>query len=124
MSSVISSAKAHFSGQRLRSHEVPEWGHDGKPLKVYYGPLTVAHRRRIWRDEAGATVDGNVAVVRAVLFNALDAGGKRLFDDMDEHALMHEVDSDVVSRVGALILGFAKGQPVSAEKQVDDAKNV
>lgn len=123
MSGVISSAKAHYSGQQKRFHDVPEWGQPGKPLKVYYGPLTVAQRRRIWRDENGATVDGNVAVVRAVLFNALDAGGKRLFDDMDEHALMYEVDSDVVSRIGALILGFAKGQPVSAEKQVDDAKN-
>lgn len=123
MAGVISSAKAHFAGQNRRCHEVPEWGAPGKPLKVYYGPLTVAHRRRIWRDESGATVDGNVAVVRAVLFNALDVGGKRLFDDMDEHALMHEVDSDVVSRIGALILGFAKGQPVSAEKKIDEAKN-
>jgi len=124
MSSAISSAKAHFSGQKLRHHDVPEWGSEGKPLRVHYGPLTVAQRRRIWRDESGVTVDGNVAVVRAVLFNAMDAGGKRLFDDMDEHALMHEVDSDVVARIGALILGFTKGEPTSAEKQLDAAKNV
>ncbi len=124
MSAVLSKAKSHYTGQQKRSHDVPEWSAPGQPLKVYYGALTVAQRRRIWRDESGAAVDGNVAVVRAVLFNALDASGKRLFDDMDEHALMHEVDSDVVSRIGALILGFAKGKPVSADQQIDDAKNV
>ncbi|WLR92180.1 hypothetical protein [Shinella zoogloeoides] len=123
MSSAISGAKAHFAGQGMLSHDVPEWGQPGHPLKIHYRPLTVAQRRKIWRDDGGASVDGNVAVVRAVLFSALDAKGVRLFDDMDEHALMYEVDSDVVSRVGALILGFSKGAPVSGAKQVDDAKN-
>lgn len=121
--SVISQAKKHFSGAPMSHIDVPEWGQGGKPLRIFHRKLTVQQRRRIWRAEDGSNVDGNVAVARAVLFQSLDAKGARLFDDMDEHALLHEVDSDIVARVGAQILGFVKGQPVSAKDQVDDAKN-
>ncbi|SEH51392.1 hypothetical protein SAMN05216228_100217 [Rhizobium tibeticum] len=121
--SALAQAKAHFTGHTRQSVDVPEWGAEGKPLRVFYGAMTVAQRRKVWRDEEGKVVDGNTACVRAILFQAFDKDGKRLFDDMDEHALTHEVDSEVVSRVGAVILGFVKGEPVKADKQVDDAKN-
>ncbi|KQW62861.1 MULTISPECIES: hypothetical protein [unclassified Ensifer] len=121
--SIIDQAKSHFSATASSHIDVPEWGQAGKPLRIFHRRMTVAQRRRIWRDESGATVDGNIAIVRAVLFQAVDRQGKRLFDDMDEHALTHEVDSEVVARVGAQILGFVKGQAVSADSLVGEAKN-
>ncbi len=41
---------------------------------------------------------------------------------MDEHALMYEVDSEVVTRVGGAILGFVNGQAKPADESVEDAK--
>lgn len=123
--SVIAQAKGHFETQPVRTIEVPEWGTGGKPLVVYYKQLSVAERRKCWRNSAGDLVDGTLACVRAVLFQARDAKRARLFDDMDEHALTYEVDSDVVSRIGAAILGFGeKGAPKTAQDEIDAAKNV
>lgn len=123
MSNLIERAKAHFSEQPVRHIDVPEWGTGGKPLRVHCRPLSIASRRKCWRNEAGETVDGTVACVRAVLFQALDTSGSRLFDDMDEKALMYDVDSDVVARIGAFILGFSAGKPKAAEEEVEAAKN-
>lgn len=123
MSAAIQKAKAHYKAVPGSHIDIPEWGEDGKPLKVYFRLLTVAQRRKCWRDEAGTAVDGSIAMVRAVMFHALDGQGKRLFDDLDEHSLTHEVDSDVVSRIGARILGFAGTQPKPAQDRIDEAKN-
>lgn len=124
MNAVISKAKEHFTLQATQSVDVPEWGVNGRPLIVYFKPLSIGQRRKIWRNEAGEPVDGTLAVVRAVMFQALDANGKRLFSDMDEHALTYEVDSEVVSSLGGRILGFVKGTVATHEMKVDDAKNV
>lgn len=122
--SVIERAKQHREAVAMRSIDVPEWGAGGKPLTIYSKPLSVAGRRKCWRNPAGETLDGFLAMARAVVFHAVDRSGKRLFDDMDEKAMTYDVDSDVVARVGAFILGFdaAKGPP-AIDEQVEEAKN-
>lgn len=122
--SIIEAAKAHRDAVPVREHLVPEWGSPGKPLVVYARSLSVAQRRKCWRTPSGEVVDGVIAAIRAVLFFAQDKAGNRLFDDMDEKALTHDVDGDVVTRIGGFILGFGPGGKVpSAEEQIEDAKN-
>lgn len=122
--SIIDQAKAHREGQALRRIEIKEWGKGDEPLSVYSAPLSVIGRRKCWRMPSGETVDGFQAMARAVVFHAVDKDGKRLFDDMDLHAMTHDVDSDVVARIGAFILGFeGKDAPRLITEQVDDAKN-
>lgn len=122
--SIIETAKAHRAAQGLRRIDVKEWGKEGKPLAVFAAPLTVIGRRKCWRTPAGETVDGFQAMARAVVFHAVDENAKRLFDDMDLHAMTHDVDSDVVARIGAFILGFeGKDAPPLISEQVEDAKN-
>ena len=105
MSGILDRAKAHYSGLERSRIEVPEWGEAGKPLVVTFSPLTIAERRKIFRaDNKGVQPDGPIACVRAVILKACDDKGKRLFDDLAEHDLIHNVDSAVVGRIAAAIL--------------------
>lgn len=71
---------------------------------------------------AGAeTVRSELLVKQARMARVIELS--RLFDDMDEKALMYDVDSDVVARIGAFILGFSAGKPKAAEEEVEAAKN-
>lgn len=121
--SLIDTAKAHRAAISARTIKVPEWGQGAKPLVVHAPVLSVAQKRRCWRNAKGEMLDGSIACVRAVVFYAQDEKGNRLFDDMDEHAMTHDVDADIVARVGGFILGFVSGVPRQANDEVEDAKN-
>lgn len=121
MNAVVARAKAHYQGLERKRILVPEWGEGGKPLVVTATALTVADRRRIYRaDGSGREPDPATIVMRAVLLKACDDKGVRLFDEMDEHALLHEIDSMVVARIAKEILGDA-AEP--ADETLDRAKN-
>jgi len=95
--SAIDSAKAHFAGFGIQQLEVPEWGEDGKPLIVYWKPMTLAEKQRL------ATVgeqDGYLArLADCLILKGLDAEGKKLFTLEHKHALRHSVDPDVLARI-------------------------
>jgi hypothetical protein len=121
---LLEIASAHYAGQAPKHILVPEWGQPGKPLKVTWSPWTVAERNKVYRrNDEGATPDGGVIQVRALIVKACDEAGKRLFDEMDEHVLTYKVDSEVVGRISAAILygampqGSAVGSVVEAEKK-------
>lgn len=123
MSGVLERAKGHFAALRPEKIDVPEWGPDGKPLVVTWSALTVAQRRRIAAPlDDGSRADPFTMAVRAVILKACDEAGAKLFDEMDEHALNYDVDSEVVERIGVLIMyGKPKSRP--ADGEVEDQKN-
>lgn len=96
--SIIDRMKAHFAGLGAQKIEVPEWGEDGRPLVIYYHPITLAERQKIM---AAGERDGAVAAYADVLImKALDAQGKNLYTIEHKHALRHSVDPDIIRRVG------------------------
>lgn len=122
---ILARAKAHYEKKagdcRL---EVEEWGDGKKPLVITWTPLTVHQRRRIYEDKAdGRPADGSTIMVRAVLMKACDENGNRLFDDMAEKELTHDVDSDVVGKIGNAIIFGAGVKPAAVKDQVTAAKN-
>lgn len=101
--SAIDRAKAHFTDYGIQSIEVPEWGEPadgdqpGKPLVVYWKPITLAEKQRL---QAVGEADGYIArLADCLILKAVDADGKKLFTLADKHALRHLVDPDVVARV-------------------------
>lgn len=99
---AIDQLKAHFSAQSVRVIEVPEWGDgSGQPLLIYAKPLTLADKQRLRRV---AQDGGDIEVLAyTLIYKATDAEGKPLFTVADKHALMHQVDPDVLARVAAQI---------------------
>jgi hypothetical protein len=123
---IINRAKAQRAARAAQCRlEVPEWGDGKKPLVVTWSPITVAQRRKLFADDdAGNSPHGGLVMVRALINHAHGADGKRLFDEMDEHELLHEVDADVVGKIGnAILYGVNVTPPATSQEAVEQAKN-
>lgn len=109
MSDVLSRAKAHYDRLRGQSIDVPEWGEDGKPLKVYFDPITARQAQRIQTRAKGSEA---LATVLAVICHAKDADGKPIFEDTPDTAaaFLNEVDPRVYARIGQAILGAGQDE--------------
>lgn len=94
-SRIAERAKAHFIGIGMRSVEVPEWGADGKPLVVWFKPISLAEREKA---HVGAA-DFAEIVVRTIVMKAMDENGERLFSAEDKMILRTEAAGDVVQRI-------------------------
>lgn len=123
--SILDRAKAHYSGIGKRHVDVPEWGEAGKPLRIFFTPLTVGERNKIYeRDQNGVEPPLGTICVRALLEKATDEKGARLFDPFDDHeTLMHAVDSNVVGRAASAMLGGLPKDADARAEQADKRKN-
>ena len=101
---AIESAKVHFSGLAVEMTEVPEWGTDGEPLQVYYKPMTLAEKNKLYKL---AQNDDLEIMAYTLIYKALDSDGNKIFDLGDKRALMHEVDADVAAELAGKIMSGA-----------------
>jgi hypothetical protein len=74
--SLIDRIQAHRKSLEVRFMDVPEWGEDGKPLRIYARPETL--------EDFGALAAANEKGFDAVVFEtlkrlAVDANGERIF---------------------------------------------
>ncbi len=94
---AIDRIKQHFAEIGVRSVESAAWGEDGKPLVIYFAPMTLAEKQRMLT--IGET-DGYVARLADVLImKAMDAEGKKLFTIADKHILRNKADPDELARI-------------------------
>ncbi len=98
---ILANAEAHFRsrlGGELRSLDVPEWGEDGTPLKIYFKSLInfKAQEKIYSLVNEGKSSE---AVCQTLIIRALDEDGKHLFTDRDKEKLMRFVDPEVVARI-------------------------
>jgi len=101
--SVIDRAKSHFESLGTQSIEVPEWkDDDGKPTVIYWNPITLAEKKRLFQKSDNLNDVGILADI--ILMKAIDKDGKKLFTLEDKIPLMHKVDSDVLAKVATQII--------------------
>jgi len=101
---VIDAVKRHYSahtGAARRFIDVPEWGEEGKPLRIFWTPLTLAEKSRIFpATRAMSETDW----AELVVMKSQDEAGQQLFPDpMDSHILKSQADQNVVTRIGLAI---------------------
>lgn len=109
-SRVLDKAVAHFQGYGIQHMDVPEWGDDGQPLRVFWKPMTM--RERI-KHMQGDYQPGD-RMTRLIIDKLMDEAGKPIFT-LDDHAkLMNHVDPVVVVRIAVKILDEVT--PRDAEK--------
>jgi hypothetical protein len=100
--SAIDNAKKHFAEQDVKVIEVPEWGDENKPLKIYSKPLTLAETSKLYKM---SKEDDLTMMAYVLIYKALDENGDKLFDLADKNALLNQVDREVLMRVAQEIMG-------------------
>jgi len=100
--SAIDNAKKHFAEQDVKVIEVPEWGDENKPLKVYSKPLTLAETSKLYKM---SKEDDLTMMAYVLIYKALDENGDKLFDLADKNALLNQVDGEILVGVATQIMG-------------------
>ena len=100
---IIERAKSHFESLGVQSIEVPEWkDEDGKPTIIYWNPITLSEKNKLFKKSDNMSDVSILADI--VLMKALDKNGNKVFTLEDKLALMHKVDSDVLSKVATAMV--------------------
>ena len=94
----IDRAKSHFESLGVQHIEVPEWKDEaGNPSIIYWNPINLSEKNKLFRKSDNLN---DVSILADILImKSLDKNGNKLFTLEDKIALMHKVDSDVLSRV-------------------------
>ena len=98
---ILQRAIEHFRSQALVDVEVPEWGEETAPLRIYAKPLTMAEKNILARSSLGNDLG---ILVDVIVMKAEDEDGEKLFSKTDKPHFMRHVDADVISRVAGEIL--------------------
>jgi hypothetical protein len=97
-----------------RHIDVAEWGDDGKPEKVYYGPLLAGELNRIQRKHPNFLSSTSFdAMVDLIILKAENGQGEKLFTLEDKPILMRE-EVSVISMVAA---AFMSGESVEEQEK-------
>ena len=100
---IIDRAKSHFESLGVQSIEIPEWkDEDGKPTVIYWNPITLSEKTKLFKKSDNMSDVSILADI--VLMKALDKNGNKVFTLEDKLALMHKVDSDVLSKVATAMV--------------------
>ena len=99
--SILDHAEEQFSSIQRKQIDVPEWN-----TTIYSKPLTLAEKRKLYRNLGAKSEDVSSMMVEALIMKAEDKDGKKLFTPDDRDRLMNKVDPDVVSAVATEILYF------------------
>lgn len=101
-----------FGVSQLYKHEVKDG--DEVVFEVYWHPLTIAERESIQKKVG--TDDSNDFALGMMIEKALDADGKRLFQDGERAALRRDVEASVLQDIQLAMLSSG------AENKVEEAK--
>lgn len=101
-----------FGVSQLYKHEVKE--SDETVLEVYWHPLTIAERESIQK-KVGSDDAGDFAL-SLMIEKALDADGKRLFQDGERAVLKNAVEAAVLQEIQLAMLSSG------SENKVEEAK--
>lgn len=97
--SIAERIKARTS--KKRHIDVAEWGEDGRPERVFFGPLLAGELNRIQRKHPTFLQSASFeAMVDMIVLKAENGAGEKMFTLEDKPVLMRE-EVEVISRVAA-----------------------
>lgn len=99
---ILDRAQEHFESLEGQSIEVPEWGEDGEPLVVYFDPMTLREKTKLYKM---AKNDDMALLAYALIFKATTSDGEKMFTIEDKVRIMNKVDPAVVARIAKRIIG-------------------
>lgn len=119
MSNVLEKAKQHFrnviSGEGLRHIDVPEWGDNGQPLKIYFKPLPALSIKQYSRFIELGTQQTVEAFVEMLILRCLDSEGRALFKPMDKTEMLRHISPIVVCDIIKLMSEKEREEPLDMD---------
>lgn len=89
---------------KKRHIDVVEWGEDGKPERVFYGPLLAGELNRIQRKHPSFLQSASFdAMVDLIVLKAETGEGEKMFTLEDKPTLMRE-EVSIISNVAASLM--------------------
>jgi|TARA_R110002012_G_scaffold321952_1_gene552720 hypothetical protein len=104
--------KSKFGVSQLYKYEVKQ--DEEVVLEIFWHPLTISERESIQKKTGGD--DANEFALSLMLEKALDADGKRLFQDGEKAVLKNAVDASILQEIQLAMLTSG------TENKVEDAK--
>jgi len=108
---LIDSARSHFESLGVQHLEVEEWKDEaGNSSVIYWQPITLSEKNKLFKKSDNLN---DVSILADILvMKALDKEGNKLFTLEDKLALMHKVDSDILSRIASEMVKAINPQEV------------
>jgi len=104
--------RSKFGVSQLYKYEVKQ--DEEVLLEIFWHPLTISERESIQKKTGGD--DANEFALSLMLEKALDADGKRLFQDGEKAVLKNAVDASILQEIQLAMLTSG------TENKVEDAK--
>src|SRR5262245_42695478 len=103
MSNLLEKAKQHFkelvSSEGLCCMEVPEWGEENQPARLYFKPLAALPIKTYSRLISLGSEQTVEAFVEMLILRCLDSEGQPLFKMVDKTEMLREISPVVVCRI-------------------------
>ncbi|TAK50236.1 MAG: hypothetical protein EPO23_03250 [Xanthobacteraceae bacterium] len=98
-SKYLQAAVDHYKALGTLSLEVPEWVVDGKPLTIFWDPMTLEESARFAKGDGGV-----LTFIDVIVAKALDSSGAKMFTIEDKPVLKRSVERAVLIRIGNAML--------------------
>jgi hypothetical protein len=103
---ILSRAKDHFEGLSREVIEVPEWGVEGEPLRIYYRPFTIRDNQQIYGRHRNDP-NNPETLISVIIQKSETEEGDKMFSLDDKLALRDSVDGEIIARIANDIMGAA-----------------
>ena len=124
MTTLLNHAKAHFQTilqqEGLKCLQVPEWGKEGEPAKIYFKPLS-SLPIKTYSQLVSLGMQQNVeSFVDILILRCLDENANPLFKPLDKTEMLRHISPVVVCEIVKQMSDVDKESSVTLEM---DAKN-
>ena len=102
---ILTRAQEHFTAileSEMLCVEVPEWGEEGKPLMIYYKPMTLEQQDAIFKHVNAGSLK---SLAQVLITRARHEDGSKMFRQAQMFILMKQVDPRVVERITTEMAG-------------------
>jgi hypothetical protein len=103
---------AQYDARKTLCIEIPEWGEENKPLRLFYRAPTLAILAKVRKDSGEDDVK---MMAMLVAISSLNEKGERLFTNMNWHDLFNGADPAVVQRIGTAIMAEVRFDNAAVE---------
>lgn len=115
--SVANLLEEHFEAQGRRSIQIPEIERDGKPLELFFSPLTVGDRIKVRDMKAKDDLEFEILLI---IVKCRLEDGSQAFTVADKTTLLRKVDWNIIHRIADAVTDVTLGQVEKNSEAIPD----